>query len=110
MAHINSIYDIGLIYITAITDTINRKDDEIAKLLQKVLDEERKKEEEKERQNPPPEPEIIAIKEEPALEAIPENESESPVDAEPSKKKKGNIFQRMMRALRKRMSRNRQSA
>jgi len=93
--------------VTTLTDTINRRDGEIADLLKKILEEDQRKREEEERRRAPPEPEIVELKE-PHLEAIPENDAENQ-DA-PTKKKKGNIFQRMMRALRKRLSGNRHRA
>lgn len=102
------------VLVSDLACTIQNKESEIEGLLQNVLEEERRKKaaEPKPEQDPsnpddaPSHPEeVIECKEEPGLEAIPEKEGESPEeDDKPGKKKKGNIWQRMMRALRKRLS------
>ena len=87
-------------------DHINTKEKEIDNLVKEVL----KAEEEKKRQERPgkgglepvQEEDVIAVDNAPA-------ESAPPGDEEPKKKKRGNIFTRMVHALRKRFSGNRRS-
>ena len=102
--------------VSDLNSSISTKDDEIKKLFQKVLDDDKKKKEQEERlkdeENKSKEPakpvvedKIDAVEEAP-IEAVAAPKSE---EAPKKKKKKGNVFQRMVRSVQKRFGRNRQN-
>jgi predicted phage gp36 major capsid-like protein len=84
-----------------IVDRIQEREKEIEELLQKVLEEERQKKEEEEKKKKEDEAKNRAEVEEDAIEAAEAAPSSNAPEAG-DKRKRGNFFQRMMHALRRR--------
>jgi len=99
--------------IKDLNTSISTKDDEIKKLYQKVLDDEKKKKEQEERlkdeENKAKEPAKPVVEDKiDAVEIAPIEAVAAPKteEAPKKKKKKGNVFQRMVRSIQKRFGGN----